>query len=373
MRSPDMAICKRCLIGNYIPGMKIENGVCQYCRIHDKLERQYPISLENLQRLGAKVKKAGKRRRYDCLIGISGGCDSSYLLHLAVKVLKLHALVIHFDNRWNTRQAENNMRKIVDALGVDFIRYQLNKQMYDKLSRAFFEASVSDADIPNDMAMLAIFKDAAKQYKIKYIFNGHSFRTEGTVPLDWTYMDARYIQSVYFSRWGEKIKGFPMLTLWKQLKWALTGIKEVRPLYFMPYRKEKIKKYLAEKYGWEDYGGHHLENKYTAFITSYFLPKKFNIDKRIIGYSALIRSRQLTKEEAEEKLKEKLCLSKDILKEIKQTYPNFNDVMKSKPKKSFQDFKTYHKLFRRYKWLIWILAEFHLVPETFYAKYVRGS
>jgi len=364
--------CERCLIDSNIPGAELKGGICRYCRIHDKLEKRYPISHKHLLKLSEKVKKSGKRRKYDCLIGISGGCDSSWLLHIVVKFLKLRPLVIHFDNRWNTKQAESNMRKMVDALNVDFVRYQLNKKMYDKLNRAFFEASVSDVDIPNDMAMLAIFKIVAKQYKIKYIFNGHSFRTEGTTPLGWTYMDAKYIQSVYSSRWGGKLEGFPLLTFWKQLKWGLSGIKEVRPLYFVPMKKKTAKMILAKKYCWEDYGGHHLENKYTAFVASYFLPRKFGIDKRIIEYSALIRSGQMTKSEAKKKLEKKPYLTKGILREIRETYPDI-DIVMQKPVVDYHFFDTYHKLFRKYRWLIWLAMKFCLLPETFYLKYTRRS
>jgi len=362
--------CNRCLIDSKIPGAEIEDRVCRYCRIHDRLEKQYPVNLERLQELAKKVKKAGKRKQYDCLIGISGGCDSSYLLHLTVKALKLRPLVIHFDNRWNTEQAEHNMKKIVDALSVDFIRYQLNKKMYDKLNRAFFEASVSEADIPNDMAMLAIFKNVAKQYKIKYVFNGHSFRTEGTSPLSWTYMDAKYIQSVYFSRYGEKIGGFPLLTFSKQLKWALSRIKEVRPLYFLDTRKKHMKDFLTQEYGWQDYGGHHQENKYTAFVSSYLLPKKFGIDKRIIEYSALIRSKYMTKREAREKLKEEPYLAESVLSEIKEMYPDLDERMQGWVG-SHTLYETYHKLFKRYRLLIWLAVKFHLLSETFYLKYTR--
>ncbi len=365
-----MTECNRCLIDSKIPGAEIESGVCQYCKIHDRLAKQYPISVESLEELAKKIRKAGKKRRYDCLLGISGGCDSSYLLHLAVKVLRLRPLVIHFDNRWNTEQAEHNMKKIVDALNVDFIRYQLNKKMYDKLNRAFFEASVSDADIPNDMAMLAIFKDVAKQYKIKYVVTGHSFRIEGTAPLGWTYMDAKYIQSVYFSRWGEQIEGFPLLTFWKQLKWAFSGLKEVRPLCFLNMKKENMKKFLVTKYGWQDYGGHHQENKYTAFVSSYLLPRKFGIDKRIIEYSALIRSKHMTKREAREKLKEKPYLAEEVLDEIKKMYPYFDETMRMLVG-SHTWFETYHKLFKKYRWLIWLAVKFHLLPKTFYLKYTR--
>jgi len=368
-----MLKCNRCLIDKSIPGADIKDGMCSYCRMHDRFEKQYTIDNIKLQKLIKKIKKTGKRRSYDCLIGISGGCDSSYLLYLAVKKFNLHPLVVHFDNRLNTKCAENNMRNLVDFLNVDFIRYQLPKKTYNELNRAFFESSVSDADIPNDMAMLAIFKKVARQFGIKFIFNGHSFRTEGSNPLSWTYMDAKYIQSVYRSFWNKPLVGFPLLTVLEQLKAGFLGIKEIRLLNYIDYRKDDAKKVLRENVDWEDYGGHHLENKYTAFISSYFLPKKFGIDKRIIEYSALVRSGQLTREKAEKMLKKEPNLPNNILKEIKQKYSNFDNIMKSKSKKSFQDFETYHKLFKRYKFLIWIGSKLQLLPKTFYIKYAKKN
>ena len=363
--------CDRCLITSSVPHADFEHGVCSYCRMHDRLEKQYPISQHRLEGVVKRIKKTGRKSRYDCLIGISGGCDSSYLLYLAVRVLKLRPLVIHIDNHWNTKQAESNMKHLVATLNVDFFRYQLAKETFDKLNEAFFEASVSDADIPNDMAMLALFKEVAMQYRIKYILGGHSFRVEGFNPLAWTYMDAKYIQSVYQSFWNKPLTGFPLLTVWKQLKAAIYGIREIRLLNYIDYQKDKAKKVLERSFGWQDYGGHHLENKYTAFVTSYLLPRKFRIDKRIIEYSALMRSGQIGELVAQEKLKEKPYLPRGVLKEVRQKYPNFDSVMGSSERRIFKDFRTYHRLFRRCRWLIWLASCFRLIPKTFYIKYTR--
>lgn len=365
--------CNRCLITDEIPSAAIVDGICAYCRMHDRLEKQFPISQSQLERIVKRIKKVGRKNQYDCLIGISGGCDSSYLLYLAVKILRLRPLVVHFDNRWNTEIAESNMERLISALNVDFVRHQLAKEMYDKVNEAFFEATVPDADIPNDMAMLALFKEVAMQNRIKYILNGHSFRTEGSSPLAWTYMDAKYIQSIYQSIWGKPLAGFPLLTVQKQIKAAIFGIREIRLLNYVDYRKDEAKKVLKRFFGWQDYGDHHSENKYSAFVTYHLLPKRFGIDKRIIEYSAFVRSGQLGRAKAQNRLKEKPCLSKEILEEVSQKYHAFDNVMRSAQVRSFKDFETYHAFFKRYRWLIWLATRFQLLPETFYIKYTRET
>jgi len=263
------------------------------------------------------------------------------------------------------------MKKLVSIFNVDFIRYQLARETFDKVNEAFFEATVPDADIPNDMAIVAMCRELAMRYKIKYIVNGTTFRTEGSSPLAWTYMDAKYIQSIYQSIWGEALVGFPLLTIWKQIKVAISGIKEIRLLDCIDYQKNEAKKELKKLFGWQDYGCHHSENKYSAFVTYHLLPKRFGIDKRIIEYSALMRSGQLRRAEALERLKKKICLPKGMLEEVSQKYHAFDNVMQSARVRSFKDFETYHKLFKHYRWLIWLATRFQLLPRTFYIKYTK--
>jgi len=367
-----MAMCERCLIGDYIPDMKIKDGICDLCRFHDKLEKQNPIDDKRLHNLITKIKKTGIRKRYDCIVGISGGCDSSYLLYLVVKIFGLRVLAVHLDNHWNTSQAENNMKNIVKVLNVDFLRLQINKETYTRLNTAFLEASVRDADAPQDMAIMATWKDIAKRFKVKYILVGHSFRTEGSVPLGWSYLDAKYVQSVYSWFWKERLPSFPLASFSDHLKSALSGIKEIRLLNYVHYRKSGAKKLLAEKFGWQDYGGLRLENDYCTFVTSYLLPQKFEIDKRIVELSTHVRQGWITKSEAEKELEKKPYMPKGLLGRIKKEYPRFETYMKDKTRRIHKDFETYHKLFRRYRWLIWLLAKFCLVPKTFYDKYARG-
>ena len=346
-----------------------EKGECNFCELHDSLEKSSK-GFDWDKRLN-KIRKA--KKKYDCLIGISGGLDSSILLDYAVNVWKLNPLVIHFDNRWNCEEANYNIDMLVKRLNVDFIRYYLNQAEYDDLCLSFLLASVSDADIPNDMAMGEMMLRTCKQYKIKYIFNGHNFRTEGTSPLSWSYMDAKYIESVYakFNQ-GKKLLSFPLLTFWKQLYYTvICGIKQERPFYYLDINEQEEKDRLIRDYGWRDYGSKHAENIYTEFVGSYYLPVKYGIDKRIIYHSALIRSGRMVKiDKAFNKLpefnEEKLNA---ICKRLKITREYFDQVIMPMQWSTFEDFKTYHRMFKRYRPVFYVLTRLHLLPNTFYIKY----
>lgn len=348
-----------------------KSGQCNFCDLHDSLEKSsklYPFFTEKLP----KIKK--QKSKYHCLLGISGGLDSSVLLYYTVKVWGLNPLVIHFDNGWNCREANENIDIMAKAMNVDFIRYHINKQEYDDLCLSFLLASVSDADIANDMAMAELMLRTASQYKIKYIFNGHNFRTEGSSPLSWSYMDAKYLESVYAKyNEGKKLKSFPLLTFWKQLYYTFTGIKRENPLYHLNPNMQEEKKRLIDKFGWREYGGKHAENIYTEFIGSYYLPVKFGIDKRITYNSALIRSGQMPKTKVYFSPLPQFDVSKiDLVCRglgIKREY--FDNVIMKAEWNTFEDFETYHKMFKRYKWFFYILSRLHLIPPTFYIKYCR--
>ena len=338
--------CKRCLLTDEITNIK--DGVCDFCRIHDKLEKE--SKSYNFWRM---FNKMSKQKDFQVLIGISGGVDSSYLLHWAV-TNGLKPLAVHFDNRYNNPIAERNMERMVDDLGVTLIRYSVHQPEYEKLCEAFIYAGVPEADIPNDMAMSAIIMDLAKRFKIKYILNGHDFRSEGSTPLQWTYMDAKYIQSVYKWFTGEEIRHFPLQTFKKQILSALRGVKQIRPYYYLNISDERKKFLLKDLYGWEEYGPKHAENLYTEWVGYEYLPKYFGIDKRIIYLSAQVRSGILDKKEAKRQLKEKYT--------PRMTFNTFKGK-----KRTRKDFETYN--FKKYKLLLWFLAKLKLVPWLFYKKY----
>src|SRR3990172_9346980 len=353
--------CSRCLFDSSFAKIMPE-GDCEYCRLHDQLETQGDY--DDLHIILDKVKRKGKRKKYDCLIGISGGLDSSTLLYAAVSEWGLRPLVIHFDNGWNTPQAENNMRNLVKHLNVNFIRYSVDKAEYDGLNQCFLEAGVPDADIPNDIAMTKLMYDTAHKYGIKYILNGHCFRTEGSTPRDWTYMDAKYIRSVYETMTRKKLVSYPLFTFKDQLFYAFRRIKQVRPFHYITDRS-KLEEYAKNLASWQPYVGKHAENVYTEFVGAWWLPRKFGIDKRIVYLSAKIRSGYISKEYARSEMDKIPFFDLDRFR-----MTMMNDIVyifKNYPNRPRTDFERYN--FRKYKLLIWLLMKMKVVPRTFYKKY----
>lgn len=354
--------CKTCLFDWKIAKINDETGVCEYCSLQEKLKQNADPA--KLNPMLEKIKKSGKGKQYDCLVGISGGEDSSVLLYLAVKVWGLRPLVIHFNNRMNRPEADNNISVITRRLGVNFIEYFLDQKEYDDLTDAFLAAGVQDADIPNDIAMAKLMYSASRQYGIKYILNGHDYQHEGSSPTAWSYMDAKYVQSVYKKWTGRKLQNYPLYTFWDQIVSGLIGIKQVRPYHYMPnFNREEILKTL-KSWGWKDYGGKHNENIYTAFVGNYLLPsKKFGIDKRRTYYSAEIREGFITKEYAKGKLLQPAEFDLDDLGERQFEILSLINLKKGRR----EDYDRYN--FKTWRPLIWVLTKLKIVPYTFYKKY----
>jgi hypothetical protein len=319
------------------------------------------------------MKAAGRGKKYDAVIGVSGGCDSSYLVHQMKEVYGLRLLAAHFDNTWNSTIATENIHNVLDKLGVDLFTIVVDNKEYDDIYRSFFKAGVKDIDCATDIALATTLYRAAEKFGIKYMIEGHSFRTEGVAPLGWVYMDGKYIQSVHRQFGKLPMKTFPNLWLYKQLQWMLFGrIKKIRPLYYMNYDKEAAKKLLAEKYGWQWYGGHHLENRFTAFAHSYFFPRRWNMDFRIAGYSAYCRNGWMTREEALRLMTEPPHLEPGLLEFLKKRLgfsdEEFESLM-TMPKKSYKDYPTYKQTFERMRPFFWLMYKMDLIPKSFYMKY----
>lgn len=352
--------CKICLFTDDFAKIH-DDGVCEYCRLQEKLASQ----ATDFNSVLAKVRESGKGNKYDCLMGISGGADSSVLLYLAVKVWKLRPLVIHLDNRWNLEVAQNNMKVITDFLSVPLIVYYPDKAEYDALNDSFLKAGLPDADIPNDIAMTKLSYETAAKNGIKYLLLGHDLRREGSTPAKWTYMDAKYIQSVYKKWTGKELKNYPLFTFWDQIKYAFKGIKQVRPFHFGDFDRAGILEKLRA-IGWRDYEAKHCENIYTEFVGSYLLPNKFGIDKRIVYLSAEIRSGLTTKYEARMKLFTPSAFNLDKLGHRKE---EILSMVESSGIGSRSFYDRYN--FKKWKVVIWLLAKFRVVPYTFYKKYAQ--
>ena len=375
--------CTRCIYDIETPSIKFDDrGVCNYCKASEDLNQQYPTGLEGqrkLEQIVDEIKKAGRGKPYDVVVGVSGGCDSSYML-IKAKEFGLRPLAVHFDNTWNTTIATTNIHTMLDKLKIDLFTHVVDNEEYDDILRAFLKAGVIDIETPTDIGLATTLYMAAAMYGIQDQFEGHSFRTEGIGPLGWFYIDGKYIESVVreFGNYRQhKLKTFPNLWFSKFMKYTLYNrIKKIRPLYWMDYDKEATKKMLSEEYGWQWYGGHHLENRFTVFLHSYYAPRRFGLDTRVLGNSALVRSGQLDRTEAIAMLQEPFVFDTEILGIVKKrlgfTDREFEDLFKQ-PTRTWKEFKTYKPLFERLRPFFYMLMKAQLVPQSFYVKYTSKS
>lgn len=373
--------CARCLYDEDVPAISFDaEGVCSYCAQHDQLNTEYPLGEEGERRLLAlveRIRAEGRGGKYDCVVGVSGGCDSSYLLY-RMKQYGLRPIAAHYDNTWNSSIATSNIRNITTALDVDLYTYVVDNKEYDDIYRAFLQAGVLELDAPTDIGLATVQYMAAEKYRVKYIIEGHSFRTEGISPLGWAYVDGKYIQSVHNQYGKLPMKTFPNLWLHKQLKWMVVNrFKRVRPLYYMDYNKEAAKALMSKELGWQWYGGHHLENRISAFCHLYLLPVRFGYDMRLLGYSALMRSGQMTREEAVREFADKpyyqpetLELVDFVRKRLGYDQAEFERLM-TQPIRTYRDYETYKKTFERMRWFFWAMYKMELVPKSFYMKFTR--
>lgn len=368
--------CSRCVYDDQTPGIIFdEEGVCNYCKQAEELELQFPTGAEGwkiLESLADKINNESKGKKYNVVVGVSGGCDSSYTLYIA-KQLGLRPLAVHYDNTWNSEIAVSNIRNVLDALDTELSTYVVDNEEMDDIFRSFFKAGVIELDGPTDMALVAVQFRAAMKHGIKYLFSGHSFRTEGVSPLNWNYVDGKYIQDIQ-RRFGNKpIRSFPNLTLPFQLRCMFFGhIKRIRPLWYVDYVKENAKTFMSEKLGWQWYGGHHLENRMTAFNHTYWVPRGFGQDWRVNGYAALVRSGQMPREEGIRKLQQPPRVDYELVELFKKrlgfSNAEFERYMEA-PKNSWQDFNTYKPTFERLRPLFRIASDLGYVPKSFYLKY----
>lgn len=300
-------ICTRCVLDTTAKEISFDkDGICNYCT--DFIQRSSKILNENpeekkrqLDAFVAKVKQAGKGKRYNCIVGVSGGADSSWTLVQAVK-LGLKPLAVHMDNGWNSELAQNNISNLVNELGVDLYTHVIDWGEYKKLMQAFFDADVIDVELLYDNAMLAVNYKLAAKHGVKYILSGSNQATEGIyTPKGWNWYksDKRNIKAIGNKFVGIKPKTFPFFStidkLWYQF---VRKIKWAAPLDLMEYNKAEAMNYMKEHYGYKLYPYKHYESVFTRFYQGYILPNKFNVDKRLLHFSALVVSGQITRDEA---------------------------------------------------------------------------
>lgn len=371
-----MKRCSRCLYDETVPNITFdENGMCNYCKTHDRLCLEYPTGAEGQRRLEAianEIRQQGRGKPYDVVVGVSGGADSSYMLHLT-KQLGLRPLAVHFDNTWNSTVAVENIHDILSKLDVDLYTYVVDNKEYDDIYRSFLKSGVPDTEAPTDIGLAVVLNMACEKYGIKYIFEGHSFRTEGVAPLGWVYMDGKYIQSVQNAFGTMSLKTYPNMLMPSFIKWtAILGIKKIRPLYYVDYVKKDAMALLTRELGWEWYGGHHLENRFTAFWHTYYMPRRYGIDTRLLGHAALVRSGQITREQGLELISQPQGYDKDlvemVLKRLGFTAEEFEQLLEL-PRKTYRDFPNYKQTFERMRPFWWLMYKLNRVPKSFYMKF----
>jgi len=304
--------CVRTVMDTTDPGIWFdEHGVSSHAlrfdaEMADELRRaQAGERLGELQDLVAEIKRAGAGKPYDCIVGVSGGVDSSYVALQAVK-LGLRPLAVHFDSGWNSELAVDNIHNLVTRLGIDLYTHVVDWREMRDLQLSFFKASVANADTPTDHAFSWVAYTQAEKYGIRYILSGSNYATESILPESWGYDagDAKHLKAIQQRFGAVKLKTYPAMGLVKRKLWYpyVRRIQTVPLLNYMPYLYAEAKQAITDELGWRDYGGKHYESVFTRYFQGYYLPEKFGYDKRLAHFSSLILSEQLTREEALERL-----------------------------------------------------------------------
>lgn len=310
-------ICNRCIMDTTDPDILFdEDGNCNHCNTAISLAQQiwFPDGRgeEIFSAIIKKIKKEGKGKDYDCIIGLSGGVDSSYLAYITVKS-GLRPLVVHIDCGWNSEMAVKNIENIVKTLNLELHTFVVNWEEMKDLQRSFFKASLPDQDIPQDHAIFAGLYNFASENKIKYAFNGGNYATEVILPFSWGFqaMDLRHLKAIHKQFGKIKLYDYPTISFFNRFIYFsfLKRMKIISPLNYLNYRKEEAMKVLSEELGWQYYGGKHHESRFTKFFQSYYLPHKFNFDKRRAHLSSLVISGQMTRETALEEMKKSVYSS----------------------------------------------------------------
>ncbi len=370
-------VCSRCIYDERVASIKFDaTGVCNYCKQIDDLVEQYGTGNqkgeEYLDKIIEDIKKSGKGKKYDCVVGVSGGTDSSYMLYWAIQK-GLRPLAVHYDNTWNTAIATENIRKVLQKLNVDLYTHVVDNKESDDIFRSFFMAGVPEIEAATDLALAEVMNRAAAKYGIKYVLEGHSFITEGISPLGKNYFDGKYIKSIHSIYGTKKMNSYPLMTFTNFLRAALFyRIKKIRPFWYMEYSKEDAKSFLEKEFDWKYYGGHHLENRMTAFFHTIYCPQKYSTDFRNNTLAALVRNGKMNREEAWAIYNTEPTAEPELLtyfkKRLNLSDEEYESKMKEAPK-YWTEFPTYKKRFEILRPLFFVLAKANFVPMSFYLKY----
>lgn len=305
-------MCTRCVMDTTDPEIQFnEKGICNHCRQFDekftiipKVGYKESPTFWNMVNM---IKKNSEGKEFNCILGLSGGTDSSFMAYLC-KEAGLKPLVVHFDNGWNTEYATRNIENLVTKLGFELYTYVINWEEFKELQLSYFRASVIDLEVPTDHLIFGALFNIAKKYKIRNILSGYNLTSEGIMPKSWLYehkFDRANMKDIHQQFGTGKMSQLPTLGLWDRIYYQkIYRFRQHHMLQTFLYNKMEAKKILTSQLEWKDYGGKHYESVFTRFYQGYFLPVKFGIDKRKAHLSTLIAAGQMSREEALEELKQ---------------------------------------------------------------------
>lgn len=376
-------LCARCIMDTSVAGITFdEKGECNFCALHDRLEQEFPLNHEGEKKLECivrEVKRKGRGGKYDCLLGVSGGRDSIYTLYYVTRILGLRPLAVHFNDGFSNPVAGENMIKATKKLGVDLRTVTSDWRESKDIKIAFLKASTPDLEEGTDIGIGTAFYGIAARENIKYVLFGQSFRTEGIAPLSWNYLDGKYLKAVH-RRFGTfKLRGWKPndpgfnLDLPQIAYYAVwRGIKTIPVLYYVKYIRSEAEEIIKKEFDWVYPGAHYFDDLYQSLMT-YVLRKKFNIDRRIYNYSALVRSGQMPREEALLRVKDIYVIEDPkvldlCIKRLGISKEEFESFM-ALPPQTFHDYPNHYELLKKFKPLIRLLSRLHFFPATTYDKY----
>lgn len=358
--SKDYRQCTRCVMDTTDPMITFDlKGRCRHCSdfLEKKARHGYrgPESDRALDRLIDEIKLAGRDRPYDCVVGVSGGVDSSYLAHIANE-RGLRALAVHLDNGWDSEKAVLNIKSVVDTLGLDYESYVLDWEEFRDLQLAFLRASVPEAETPTDVAIPAALHRVAAKHNVRYILSGGNFATEGIIPASWHYnaKDLKYLRHIHKTFGSGRLPTFPTFDYKTEIYYKLVrGIRTVYPLNLVPFSQEEAVAHLAKYFCWNNYGEKHHESRYTKFVQSYYIYEKFGIDYRRMSLSIGVCQGKMERCAADEILKRKPYrpdeLARDkryIIKKLGISHEEMENIVR-RPAKWYWDYPNDRKKLTR--------------------------
>lgn len=376
-------VCSRCVQDTSVPGISFNSkGECNFCELHDKMTQLFPNDERGeayLKKTFDAIKKENKHKKYDCIVGISGGRDSTYLIYKVVKDWGLRPLAVHFNDGFDNPVGGENMINAVKKLGVELRTITSDWREAKDLKISFLKASTPDLNLGTDIGIASSLYGMAHKEGLKHILIGQSFRTEGVKPLSWSYFDGDYLRNVQKDFGSVKLKPWtanePNFNLGiKELFYytAIKGIKTITPFYYHNYVRKDAEAIITKELDWVYTGAHYFDDLYHSLI-KYVHRVKFNIDLNMNSDSALVRSGQLDRTTARERAHSIYKIESEriidlCVKRLGITHEEFQSYL-ALPPKTFRDYKTSYNYIRLAKLPIYVMSRLNLVPKVAYDKY----